>query len=519
MSNSQSSSQNRRARDKIKSLAELAEIAGVERVNGRALVLAHGTFDLLHMGHVRHLEEARSHGDLLIVTVTADRHVNKGPGRPVFPQQLRAEMLAALSYVDWVAINEAPTAEPVILALQPNFYAKGSDYVVAEDDVTGKITDERIAVERHGGRIIFTDDITFSSSELINRHLDVHDPEVREYLAQARHGDGLGRLIQMVESVADMRVLVIGDTILDEYQYVNPSGQPSKEHIIATRHSGSELFAGGAIAAANTVAGFCREVELVTCLGEGDENEAFIQGNLKPNVTLTPLHRPGAPTTRKLRFVDTAYLRKLFEVQFIDDSPLPQSMQRHLDRLIRERAPSYDAVICADFGHGLIGAKTVATICDTAWFLAVSAQTNSANRGFNLVTKYPRADYICIDEPEARLAMGDRVTDLQTIARQLMPKRIDCPRMILTHGRYGCATYQKGRGTTRIPAITNQVVDTMGAGDAFLSVTAPIAAAGGAMADVGLIGNIAGAIKVGIVGHRASVDRVGVIKALTALLK
>lgn len=519
MSDSQPNAPNQRARDKIKPLAELTEIAAAERAGGRRLVLAHGTFDLLHMGHVRHLEEARSHGDLLIVTVTADRHVNKGPGRPVFPQQLRAEMIAALAYVDWVAVNEAPTAEPVIRDLQPDIYAKGSDYQAAEDDVTGKIVDERMAVESHGGRIIFTDDITFSSSELINRHLDVHDPEVREYLAQARHGDGLGRLIKMVESVAEMRVLVIGDTILDEYQYVSPSGQPSKEHIIATRHSGSELFAGGAIAAANTVAGFCREVELITCLGAGDENEAFVRRSLKPNVTLTALHRPNAPTTRKLRYVDTSYLRKLFEVQFMDDSPLPGPLLDQLDRLVRDRAAFYDVVISADFGHGLIGPQAVKTICDNARFLAVTAQTNSANRGFNLMTKYPRADYICIDEPEARLAVGDRVTDLQTVARTLLPERIDCQRMILTHGRHGCVTYEKGRGATRIPAITNQIVDTMGAGDAFLSVTAPIAAAGGAMTDVGLIGNVVGAIKVGIVGHRASVDRISVIKALTGLLK
>jgi len=509
----------RSARGKIVTIDDLADICVRERGEGRSIVLAHGTFDLLHMGHVRHLEEARSHGDVLVVTVTADEHVNKGPGRPVFKAELRAEMLAALAYVDWVAVNRTPTAEPVIQAIRPNFYTKGSDYENPGDDVTGKIIDEQKAVEKHGGQIIFTDGITFSSSELINRHLNVHNPEVREYLARVRNDSGFEKLVAHVESVADMRVGVIGDTILDDYQYVSPSGQPSKENIIATRHSGSELFAGGAVAAANTVAGFCREVELITCLGETDDHEAFVRSQLKPNVILKPIHRPDAPTTRKLRYVDTSYLRKLFEVQYLEDGPLPDPLRRHLKKTIRSSVPNYDVVIAADFGHGLIDAEIVSAIHESARFLAVTAQTNSANRGFNLITKYSASDYICIDEPEARLAVGDRISDLHTIAGCLLPERIACDKMILTHGRHGCVTYEKGKGTTQIPAITNQIIDTMGAGDVFLSVTAPIVATGATMADVGLIGNVAGAIKVGIVGHRSSVDRIGIVKALTALLK
>ena len=100
----------REARTKVKPLDEIAAIAEAARGNGFKVVLAHGVFDLVHMGHVRHLEAARREGDLLIVTTTADHLVNKGPGRPIFSQNLRAEMLAALEYVDWVGISEAPSA-------------------------------------------------------------------------------------------------------------------------------------------------------------------------------------------------------------------------------------------------------------------------------------------------------------------------------------------------------------------------------------------------------------------------
>ncbi|MDX1425593.1 MAG: adenylyltransferase/cytidyltransferase family protein, partial [Kiloniellales bacterium] len=288
-------------RAKIRTLDELVAIARQAQAGGRRVVLAHGTFDLLHMGHVRHLEQARAEGDVLIVTITGDAYVNKGPGRPVFTAPLRAEMLAALGYVNWVAINEAPTAENVIAALKPDVYAKGADYAEAENDATGKIVDERASVEDYGGRIHFTDDITFSSSSLLNRFFDIHDPNLRSYLEQQRERDIADTLLATIESVRDYRVLLVGDAIIDEYHYVSPLGKSPKENLIATLYRDREVFAGGVIAAANHVASFCREVEVLTCLGENDSFEAEVLDAVKPNVKLSAIRRPGVPTTRKSR--------------------------------------------------------------------------------------------------------------------------------------------------------------------------------------------------------------------------
>src|SRR5439155_17110223 len=107
---------------KILPIAKLGEVAQQMRALGRRVVLAHGTFDLLHIGHVRHLQAARGYGDVLIVTITADAYVNKGPGRPVFPEGLRSEMLASLSVVDFVGIVAGPDALPAIRAIRPQVY-------------------------------------------------------------------------------------------------------------------------------------------------------------------------------------------------------------------------------------------------------------------------------------------------------------------------------------------------------------------------------------------------------------
>lgn len=509
----------RSSRGKVRTMAALADIVAVARQEGRAVVLAHGVFDLLHLGHVRHLEEARSHGDMLVVTVTADRFVNKGPGRPVFSEQLRAQMLAALEHVDYVAVNEAPTAVTVLETIRPSVYVKGSDYANAEEDVTGGIVDERLAVERHGGRLAFTDDITFSSSQLINRYLGVYDSELHAYLEEAREQALLPRLLQLLEQVRDYRVLLVGDAIIDEYRYVAPMAKAPKENIIATLYRDHEVFAGGIAAAANHVAAFCKQVDFITCLGERNGEEDLIRASLKPNVAMRAITRRGKPTTRKTRFVDPGYMRKLFEVYDMDDAPLDAGEEAGLVALLEETAGDYDLVIVTDFGHGMITDAVVKTLCERAKFLAVNTQTNSANLGYNLITRYPRADYICIDAPEARLAVADKFSDIAIIASQTLPGRVQCPRLIITHGKHGCVTHDQAVGAHRIPAFTNTVVDTVGAGDAFLAVTSPLAAAGGDLDLVGFIGNAAGAMKVGIVGHRRSIEKASLIKFVTAILK
>ena len=507
------------AHAKIKTIEQLGEVARIAQSQGQTVALCHGVFDLVHLGHVRHIHAARSEGDVVMVTVTADRYVNKGPGRPIFPENMRAEMLASLGNVDWVGINHTSSAEPVLDTIRPDIYVKGSDYENPEDDITGKIKSERDAVERHGGRIVFTRDVTFSSSSLVNRYFDIYDPPLRDYLQQVRESGGADRLLRLIDSVQNMHVVLVGDTIIDEYQYVSALGKPSKENIVATLFKSREQFAGGVLAAANHVASFCKSVEIVTVLGGDDYPEEFIRAHLRPNVKLTPIRAEGRPTTRKLRYVELGYLHKLFEVYTMNDTPFGESERAEIDRVTSERVRGADVVIATDFGHGMIAQSTITALAENSKFLAVNAQSNGGNFGYNLITKYPRADYISIDAPEARLATSDKFSDIAAVIEKQLHGRIDCDNIIVTHGSFGCYPFSRKTGVSRVPAFTKTVVDTVGAGDAFLTITAPLVAAGGDIRDVAFIGNAAGAIKVGIVGHRNSVEKVPLVKFVTALLK
>jgi rfaE bifunctional protein nucleotidyltransferase chain/domain len=504
---------------KIVALPRLGGIVQQARGAGRRVVLAHGTFDLLHIGHVRHLQAARRYGDLLVVTITADAFVNKGPGRPVFPESLRSEMLASLEIVDHVGIVAGPDALPAIRAIRPDIYVKGQDYRNPEGDITGRIVAEREAVEGHGGRLVFTEEITYSSTELINQHLNIFEPHVREHLDRLRQDGVAEKITDLMHKMSKMRVLVVGEAIVDEYRYVLPMGKAPKENIIATRLQDREVFMGGVIATANNAASFCEAVDILTIIGERDSHEAAIRDALRENVSMRCLMRRGAPTIHKTRYVDPTMLRKLFEVYEMDDVPLSPRDEGRLCDMFREAVSDVDIVIVNDFGHGMIGDRLVQTITEHSPFLALNAQTNSANIGFNVISRYPRADFVCVDALEARLASQDRTGELTQIINQYLPAALTCDRFMITNGRHGSLTYERGDVVRSIPAFATKVVDTMGAGDAVLAVAAPAVAAGAALDLVGFIGNVVGAQKVEIVGHQRSIDRIAVLKALNALLR
>ena len=511
-------SSGKKARDKVKSIEELAEILASLRANNKKAIQCHGVFDLLHVGHIRHFEQAKRLGDILVVTVTPDRYVNKGPHRPAFTEDLRAEAIAALDCVDYVAINKWPTAVETIKLLKPDIYAKGADYKDAEKDYTGKIVDEEAAVKSVGGEIAFTDDITFSSSSLINRYLSVFPEEVSQYLAGFSERYSPDDVLQYLENARPLKVLVVGEAIIDEYQYCESIGKSAKEPVLATRYLSTEKFAGGTLAVSNHVANFCDNVGLLTLLGTEDSQEDFVRRYVKSNVEKIFLYKQNSPTIVKRRFIESYLLTKLFEVYVMNDEELDKAEGQALCTKLRDILPQYDIVIVVDYGHGMLSREAIDILCCQAPFLAVNTQANAGNRGFNTISKYPRADYVCIAEHEIRLDTRSQQADLRDIILKVSQK-LECGRIVVTRGKYGCLGYNKDEGFFEVPAFAQQIVDRVGIGDAFLSVTSLCVAQKAPMEIVAFIGNVVGAEAVATVGNRTPIERSYLLKHIVSLLK
>lgn len=503
---------------KLLPVTELAAALARHRAEGKRVAHCHGVFDVLHPGHVRHLRAARALADVLVVTITGDRYVNKGPGRPAFNELLRAEFLSAISVVDYVAINLAETAVDLIKVLKPDFYVKGSDYVRRNDDPTGKINDEEQAVLAVGGQISFTDEIVYSSSHLINSHFDVFPPEVERWLGEFRRQRTADEVLEWLDRASKLKVAVVGESIIDEYSFCEGLGKSSKDPILALLHRSTERYAGGSLAVANHVAGLGCTVNLVSELGELNRHEDFIRERLAPSIEAVFTTRRNAPTITKRRVVDAYTGMRLFEVYFMDEGRSVAAEVQDARQLVGRTAASADVVIVADYGHGMISGSVVQELAEASRFLVVNTQANAGNRGFNTISKYPRADYVCLANHEAQLEARTMHASWQELVA-VLAKRIACPKFTITRGRAGTVHCTLPNEFYEAPALATQVTDRLGAGDAVLALTGPLVAVAAPWDIVAFLGNLAGAQMVADLGNRCTLNRASLHKAVQALLK
>jgi len=503
---------------KIHGVDKLGEVVSREKLSGKKIIHCHGVFDLIHIGHIKHLEAAKKLGDILVVTTTPDRFVNKGPHRPAFGEQLRAEALAALSCVDFVAINEWPTAVEIIKIVKPDMFVKGFVKEDGKRDHTNAISEEEEAVNSVGGKLHLTEEDTYSATTLINRFAGIFSPQTRDFLEGFRRKTSPESLVAELEKLKGLKVLVVGETILDDYQFCSVLGKSSKEPVLAALLKKSEYYLGGSLAIANHVANFCEQVTVVTGIGVEDQRENFIRQGLKGNIKPHLLKTLGHPTIVKRRFLEGYLGTKIFEVYEMGQGPLGQEFENEFRRVLESEIPKNDVVIVADYGHGLISKDSVRLICTKSKFLAVNSQVNAGNRGFNLLSKYPRADFVSIGEPELRLdarELEGPITSLIAGAANRMCTKY----FISTAGSSGLFCCDDVGKIHQVPAFSIKVVDRVGAGDAVLAITAPAATLGLSGEVLGFIANVVGAEACMIMGHSSSISASSLYRSITSLLK
>ena len=508
---------NRKAGDKIYTIPKLAKKLRRIKDEGLKVVLCHGVFDLMHLGHIRHFGEASELGDVLVVTVTPDQYVNKGLHRPVFSQLQRAETIAALGVVDYVAVNDWATAVETIETLKPNVFCKGGEFDKSQALPSG-LQAELEAVASVGGRVEFTSENLSSSSSLINDYLEVFPHDTNQWLRDFRNIFEIEQVTGFVERTKDLKVLVIGEAIIDEYVFCDALGKSSKDPILASLYRSTETYAGGSLAVANHLAGFCDKVGLISVIGDMERREEFVFDALFKNVMPSFVTRSGSPTICKRRFVDAYTNNRIFELYTMDDDPLPESCEQAIKEKIVPVLSEYDLVIAVDYGHGMLTGATVDLLCKTAPFLVVSTQANAGNRGFNTISKYSRADYVVMNMHEVALETRMRHADWRDLVLEVT-KRIDCGRFTITRGDRGSLHYTTGADFTEAPSMAVNVKDRVGASDAVLALTSLFVFQNAPWEIVGFVGNVAGAQVVAELGNGVRVDKESLMRNVKSLMK
>ena len=493
------------------------------RNKGLKVVLCHGVFDLLHYGHIEHLKEAKAQGDILVVSVTAARFVNKGPGRPYFNDEQRMSFLASIECVDYVILSEAVTVHKIVECVQPDIYVKGQEYASEKNDITGNIGSEQEIVEKLGGQIYFTDGEVHSSTRLLNNFFGALSEDVLK-ASQKLHqeyGDNLlERICEKVDEFSKLNVLVVGDIIFDEYNFCSVQGVTMKDATMSTLYENTEVYLGGSMAIARHIANFAGGVTLLSMMGpEKKYTNTFTEGMGSINCTIVKDDHFVTPV--KIRYLKHNPIRqeydKLFSINHLATSEkLDLVNYNDFYKTLEEMCKTNDVVVVCDYGHGLLDDTSIKIIEDNANYLAVNCQTNSSNYGMNLITKYNRMDAFVVDERELKLSFGQTRKVREELLTELK-ERFSANYAWLTLGAKGALGIKENEVTLQ-PAVTLHIKDTVGAGDAFYSLAALASATNMPLPWATLVSNIAGAIKTNTVGNSQPIKKVDLLKFVATVL-
>lgn len=499
----------------------IAEWARAGRASGKSIAHCHGVFDLLHPGHLLHLREAKALADLLVVSVTADRFVNKGPGRPVIDAEGRAKMLAALEVVDAVVISHFPTGIPMIEAIKPTLYIKGPDYRNPALDPTGNMQREIDTVKSYGGSIHLTKGPTMSSSRIRNEMLLGRDDVGSRFLARFRKHVSKRDVERMFSKVASLRVLVLGEAIIDTYESCEALGKSSKDPVLAFRKLASESHLGGSLAIARHVAGMGAQTTLMTRVGKSNGTKARLKTEIGDQFNLLVLESEDEPTIEKTRYVDVLTGNKVFETYEIGESRSSRRDSEQLSSALSEIIESFDLVLVADYGHGLLDENAIRLVSEKSRKLSVNTQSNAGNRGFNSISKYPRLDIVCLNGSEVALELRERHLSMEVLVPELLD-RTGAELVAVTSGANGLAIGFDSAGARTIeivPAFTTKVTDRVGAGDALFAAFSVCWVASQNSMLSAVMGNLAGAASIAELGNRLAIDRVSLQRHVSAMLK
>ena len=468
---------------KIISLEEIISIIG-PITRQKKVAMCHGVFDVVHPGHIRHLAYAKSKADILIVSITCDRWITKGPYRPHVPENLRAYSLSALNIVDYIIIDKNPNPLENLRVIKPNFFAKGFEY---SNNLPQETLEEMEVVVGFGGEMLFSPgDVVYSSSNLIsNSSPDIGLAKLKTMMEQL--GITFEDIQDAVESISGIKVHVVGDTIIDSFTRTSLIGGNTKTPTFSVRYESREDYVGGAGIVAQHLKSAGAEVTFSTVLGNDELGKYAKEVIESKGIKLNTIEENNRPTTNKNAIICADY--RLLKIDTLDNASISKDVVLKLQNYISNT--NCDCIIFSDFRHGIFNKGTIddlKTSIPENCFRVADSQL--ASRWGN-ITEFVDFDLITPNEREARFAIADQDCNIVQLSH-LIKDKAKSSNVILKLGSKGLFFLGKDVYHS-LDSFTKNPIDPVGSGDALLAYASLVMKKSGSIALACIVGNLAAA--------------------------
>tara|TARA_A100001015_G_scaffold313915_1_gene422216 strand:+ start:499 stop:2055 length:1557 start_codon:yes stop_codon:yes gene_type:complete len=452
---------------KIKNANEVADIIGFFPRKNK-VILCHGTFDIVHPGHIRHLLHAKTQCQTLVVSITSDNYNSKTKYRPFVPESLRAYNIAALEVVDYVIIDNNEKPLELINYLKPDYFAKGYEYN-AEDKVHHKTKEELKVVEKYGGEVVFTPgDIVYSSSNIIENSAPNLSIEKLHLLMNAEE-ISFKEIKNTLNSLQNISVHIIGDTIVDSYTNCSMIGGMTKTPTMSLKFQSKSDFTGGAAIVAKHLKAAGAKVKFTTLLGNDSHGKCVLDDLRSQDIKVNSIIDADRPTTNKNAIVCNNY--RLLKIDTLENKIISERILRKFCDFIKN--DSSQVTILSDFRHGIFNKTTIPEICRSINKKSFKVADSQVASRWGNITEFKDFHLITPNEKEARFALGDQDSHIRPLASQLY-KESSCKLLILKLGDKGIIALRNKdeddpRRLVSLDSFTENPIDPVGAGDALLA--------------------------------------------------
>ncbi len=459
----------------------------------RKKAFVYGNFNILHPGHLRLLKFAKESCEYLIVGVNSDS-INKDS--KLLDENIRLESINATSYVDEAFLLKEDVLE-YIKREKPDIIVKGKEHEKSSNP-------EEEVLKSYGGELLFTSgEIGFSSLDLLQKDFEVDHSFITHAIKYInRHQIDSEKLKEYVNSFSNLNVLVIGDTIIDEYITCDPIGMSQEDPTIVITPISNKKFIGGAAIVASHAKTLGAKVSYISILGD-DENFEFTKNYLNELEIDTYIYKDSTrPTTLKQRF--RAQNKTLLRVNHLKQHNISKDLEAKIMEKIKNDDKNYDLIVFSDFSYGVLTKYLIKKISQFAHDQSISTVADSQSSSqVGDISKFKNMDIVTPTEREIRLSLNDFESGLVVLSKELHEK--SKPKYVFTTlGSEGIMIYNSIKDellTDNIPALNQNAKDVSGAGDSLITCSSMAKTVGASVWESAYLGSLAAAIQVSRVGN------------------